>query len=137
MLSSKQVVIIWDAIYYVFEVQTGLTQLMTLLWILWCWTDIFMDLKLDIRIYRYSLCTHSQKYFFSIQIISTIIDKMFDKKHQNQAELDKRPENFVICFCIRFDSYYQKLIFRSVTRHWPVSPISFEISFSFLNFLRS
>lgn len=31
MLSSKQVVIIWDAIYYVFEVQTGLTQLMTLL----------------------------------------------------------------------------------------------------------
>ena len=47
-----------------------------------------------------------------------------------------RPENLGICFCVSFDRYCQKLIFRGETERQPVSLPKFEIFFSFPNFAK-
>ena len=126
MLKSLQVVIIWDALYHVFERQTVLTQLITLLWIMCCWTGIFLALKLDLRFSRNFLCTNSQKHFYRIinqanKVLSSISDKTFCKKQENQAKLDKIKK---LC-CLFLRKFWQLLPKNSFSRgDWTLQCIS-------------
>ena len=68
--------------------------------------------------------------------MSTITEKAYEKSEEIEQNWTGT-ENFITCFCVIFDRYYQSLISGRETGYQTLSLPIFELCKIFSNFLRS